>query len=208
MVSQPKNITGLPYGSGMSAQRVWEWIEWPLFAGASGERSMKKTILVVGFACLSMVAVAQSTSDKKAAAAAAKQPGRGISSPTGADKTVAPRDIATGQASGKVAQSHEIKSPRDNASGQASGRVAATNTNGSASNQANAKGSAHAVENVSTDNSNASVKPVSTTTRGGVMASDDWESPKAKTAAPGTKAPTTPSDPQEQRMHKPMTVSK
>jgi hypothetical protein len=180
------NITGLPHGSGMSAQRVWEWIEWPLFAGASGERSMKKTILIAGFACLSMVAVAQSTSEKKAAVAAAKQPGRGISSPTGADKTVAPRDIATGQASGRVAAG-DVKS------------------NGT-STQPNAKASAHAVENVSVDNSHATAKPVSST-RGGVMAADDWESPKAKTAAPGTKTPTTPSNPPEQRMHKPLPTS-
>jgi hypothetical protein len=192
----------------MSAQRVWEWIERSLFAGAPGERRMKKTILIAGFACLSMVAVAQSTSDKKAAVAAAKQPARGVSSPTGADKTVAPRDIASGQASGKVAVSHEIKSPRDSSTGMASGRVAAADTTGGATSQGNAKASAHAVENVSTTDSSATVKPVSTTTRGGIMAADDWESPKAKTAAPGTKAPTTPSDPQEQRMHKPMTVTK
>lgn len=146
---------------------------------------MKNTILIAGFACLSMVAVAQSKTEP--AAAPAK---RGISSPTGAsaDRVTSPRDLASGQASGKVAVSHEIKSPRDSASGQATGRVAAGDVTGDGK-------------------TDATVKPVSTT-KGGIMAADDWESPKAKTAAPGTKAPTTPSDPQEQRMHKPISVSK
>jgi hypothetical protein len=141
---------------------------------------MKKTILIAGFACLSMVAMAQSTNDKKAAATS-----------TSTDNIAAPRDLATGHASGKVAVSHEIKSPRDSASGASSGRVAAADVNGD--------GKATAPS--------ATVKPVSTT-KGGVSAADDWESPKAKTAAPGTKAPTTPSTPPEQRMHKPMTVTK
>lgn len=39
---------------------------------------------------------------------------------------VSPRDVATGQASGKA--SHEIKSPRDVATGQASGKRATSNT--------------------------------------------------------------------------------
>ena len=87
---------------------------------------MNKTFVIAGFACLSMVAVAQTKTEP--AAAPAK---RGISSPTGAsaDRT-APRDLASGQASGKIAVSHEIKSPRDSASGQATGRVAAGDVTG------------------------------------------------------------------------------
>ena len=94
---------------------------------------MKKSILVLGFACLSMIVVAQSTSDKKTAPAstAAK---RGISSPTGAsaDRTTSPRDLATGQASGKrVETTHTVSSPRDTVSGQSTGRrVAAGDVNG------------------------------------------------------------------------------
>jgi hypothetical protein len=180
------NITGLPHGSGMSAQRVWEWIEWPLFAGASGERRMKKTILVVGFACLSMVAVAQSTSDKKAAATS-----------TSTDNIAAPRDIATGHASGKVAVSHEIKSPRDSASGASSGRVAAADVNG------DGKATVHASAQASTIQSPKEVSTGKAT--GKTSAHDDWEAPKAKTAAP--VKPTPSSNPPEQRMHKPLTTT-
>jgi hypothetical protein len=144
---------------------------------------MNKTIVIAGFACLSMIAVAQTKTEP--AAAPAK---RGVSSPMGTDRTTSPRDLASGQASGKIAVSHEIKSPRDSASGQASGRVAAGDVTGDGA-------------------ATATVKPVSTT-KGGVMASDDWESPKAKTAAPGTKAPTATPTPQEQRMHKPMVITK
>jgi hypothetical protein len=182
----------------MSAQRVWEWIEWSLFAGASGERRMNKTILLAGFACLSMIAVAQS---KKTEPAAATEK-RGISSPMGgsADRITSPRDIASGQASGRQA-------------------AATSSTGSSTAGQANAKGSAHAVENVSAgDHAKASVhasaqaasvqspKEVSTgKAAGGISAHDDWEAPKAKTAAPVKTTP--PSNPQEQRMHKPLPTS-
>jgi hypothetical protein len=185
---------------------------------------MNKTILIAGIACLSVVAVAQSNSDKKSEPAATA-PKRGISSPTGGDRITSPRDLASGQASGKVAVSHEISSPRDISTGQSTGRrVAAADVNGDgAADQANAKSSAHAVENVSADsaNSKASVhasaqpaavqapKEVSTgKATGGISAHDDWEAPKAKVAAPGTAAPAPSSNPQEQRMHKPMTVTK
>lgn len=64
---------------------------------------MKSKILLVGFACLSLVAVAQEQSSSAREAKAA-------------------RDVASGQASGKQASTHEVKSPRDAATGQASGR--------------------------------------------------------------------------------------
>src|SRR6266496_2136112 len=48
---------------------------------------MNKKILIAGFACLSMIAVAQSSGNKDQSASATKD--------------VKPRDVATGQASGK-----------------------------------------------------------------------------------------------------------
>ena len=143
---------------------------------------MKKPILVVGFACLSMIAVAQSTSDKKVAPASTTAK-RGISSPMGTDRTKSPRDSATGQASGRSQEvTHTVLSPRDTASGQASGRrVAAGDGNGGG-----------------TTAQPASAKEVST---GKKMASDDWQAPTtAKSGAAGTAQP--------QRTHKPSVVTK
>ena len=166
---------------------------------------MKKTILIAAMACLSMVAVAQS--DKKTEPAAATEK-RGISSPMGggADRTTSPRDAASGQASGKVATSTEIKSPRDIASGQATGRQAAASsaTGTSATGQANAKTNVHASAQPATVQSPKEVSTGKAT--GGISAHDDWEAPKARTTAPVKPAPS--SNPQEQRMHKPVTVSK
>jgi len=153
---------------------------------------MKKSILVVGFACLSMIVVAQSTSDKKTAPAstAAK---RGISSPTGAsaDRTTSPRDLATGQASGKrVETTHTVSSPRDTVSGQSTGRrVAAGDVNGDGATA-----------------QPASVKEVSTGKATGKMASDDWQAPAAKGSAAGTGAAS--GNAQQQRMHKPLAITK
>ena len=95
---------------------------------------MKRAILIAGLACFSVVAVAQSATNNDQAASSSK-----VSSP---------RDMATGQASGKrespslpskgktqvaagdvngdgkaaVAGSADVKSPRDLATGQASGK--------------------------------------------------------------------------------------
>jgi hypothetical protein len=80
---------------------------------------MNKKILIAGFACLSMIAVAQSSGSKDQSASATKD--------------VKPRDVATGQASGKsvnkpagspavLNSSDQVTAPRDMATGQASGK--------------------------------------------------------------------------------------
>src|SRR6266480_716451 len=80
---------------------------------------MKKKILIAGFACFSMIAVAQSSGNKDQSASATKD--------------VKPRDAATGQASGKsvnnpagsqavLNSSDQVTAPRDMATGQASGK--------------------------------------------------------------------------------------
>ena len=80
---------------------------------------MNKKILIAGFACLSMIAVAQSSGNKDQSASATKD--------------VKPRDVATGQASGKsvnkpagsqavLNSSDQVTAPRDMATGQASGK--------------------------------------------------------------------------------------
>ena len=80
---------------------------------------MKKKILIAGFACFSMIAVAQSSGNKDQSASTTKD--------------VKPRDVATGQASGKsvnkpagsqavLNSSDQVTAPRDMATGQASGK--------------------------------------------------------------------------------------
>jgi hypothetical protein len=80
---------------------------------------MNKKILIAGFACLSMIAVAQSNGNKDQSASTTKD--------------VKPRDVATGQASGKsvnkpagspavLNSSDQVTAPRDMATGQASGK--------------------------------------------------------------------------------------
>ncbi len=80
---------------------------------------MNKKILIAGFACLSMIAVAQSSGNKDQSASAPKD--------------AKPRDVATGQASGKsmsqptgspaaLNSSDQAAAPRDMATGQATGK--------------------------------------------------------------------------------------
>jgi hypothetical protein len=80
---------------------------------------MNKKILIAGFACLSMIAVGQSSGNKDQSASATKD--------------AKPRDVATGQASGKsvnkpagsqavLNSSDQVTAPRDMATGQASGK--------------------------------------------------------------------------------------
>jgi hypothetical protein len=153
---------------------------------------MKKSILVVGFACLSMIAVAQSTSDNKTAPASTA-PKRGISSPTGGDRTVSPRDSATGQASGKRLEvTHTVASPRDTVSGQATGRrVAAGDVNGDG-----AAAQPAVAKEVSTGKAT-----------GKTMASDDWQAPAAA-KGPAANTGAASGNAQQQRMHKPVAVTK
>lgn len=100
---------------------------------------MTNKILIAGFACLSVIAVAQSSGSKDQSASAAQgkdQHPKEVASGQASGKTVAPRDIATGQASGKTASkpagsqavlsdptsSQQVTAPRDLATGQASGK--------------------------------------------------------------------------------------
>jgi type VI protein secretion system component Hcp len=63
---------------------------------------MKKTILIAGFACLSLMLVAQTSGSKDQAASAAKdQHAKEVASGQASGNAVAPRDTASGQASGK-----------------------------------------------------------------------------------------------------------
>ena len=95
---------------------------------------MTKRILIAGFACLSVIAVAQSSASKDQTASTAKDVSTGHSS----GKTAAPKDIASGQSSGKVASrpagspavlnsndaasSTPASAPRDMATGRSSGK--------------------------------------------------------------------------------------
>src|SRR6267154_5256788 len=66
--------------------------------------TMTNKILIAGFACLSVIAVAQSSGSKDQSASAAErkdQHPKEVASGQASGKTAAPRDIATGQASGK-----------------------------------------------------------------------------------------------------------
>src|SRR2546427_160608 len=128
-----------------------------------GEKRMKSKILLLGFACLSLVAVAQ-TNEKQSkekqnqAAAAVKSP----------------RDVATGQASGKARSDqkvvHRDLAARDPQSGKATGkkmaqddwhqqRVAVGDVNGDGKADVTANGSAHASgQNAVINNSHSNIK--------------------------------------------------
>jgi len=144
---------------------------------------MTNKILVAGFACLSVIAVAQSSGSKDQSASAAQrkdQHPKEVASGQASGRTVAPRDIATGQASGKTASkpagsqavlsdpasSQPVTAPRDLATGQASGKrqyqpVVIMKVQDKATPQA--------------------IEQQSPKAPGKVMASDDWQA-KAKTS--------------------------
>ena len=109
---------------------------------------MKSKILVLGFACLSLVAVAQT--NEKQSKEKQNQPAAAVKSP---------RDIATGQASGRAMSDqkvlHRDLAARDAQSGKATGkkmaqddwhqqRVAVGDVNGDGKADVTASGSAHA----------------------------------------------------------------
>ena len=109
---------------------------------------MKSKILVLGFACLSLVAVAQT--NEKQSKEKQNQPAAAVKSP---------RDMATGQASGKAMSDqkvvHRDLAARDAQSGKATGkkmaqddwhqqRVAVGDVNGDGKADVTANGSAHA----------------------------------------------------------------
>jgi hypothetical protein len=124
---------------------------------------MKSKILVLGFACLSLVALGQSNEKEKAAASA---------------QVKAPRDTASGQASGKAASEqkgvvHRDLAARDAQTGQATGkttgktsaqddwhqqRVAVGDVNGDGKADVTANGSAHASGNAVINTSHSNIK--------------------------------------------------
>jgi hypothetical protein len=117
---------------------------------------MNEKILIAGFACLSMIAVAQSSGNKDQSASATKD--------------AKPRDIATGQASGKsvnkpsgsqavLNSSDQVTAPRDMATGQATGkRQYAPMT----------------IRKVAEDDPNAAREAQSPKATGKTSAQDDW----------------------------------
>ncbi len=124
---------------------------------------MKSKILVLGFACLSLVAVAQS--NEKQSKEKQNQPAAAVKSP---------RDIATGQASGRAMSDqkvvHRDLAARDAQSGKATGkkmaqddwhqqRVAVGDVNGDGKADVTANGSAHASgQNAVINNSHSNIK--------------------------------------------------
>src|SRR5437773_12559202 len=115
---------------------------------AHRREKMKSKILVLGFACLSLVAVAQS--NEKQSKEKQNQPSAAVKSP---------RDAATGQASGRAMSDqkvvHRDLAARDAQSGKATGkkmaqddwhqqRVAVGDVNGDGKADVTASGSAHA----------------------------------------------------------------
>jgi Type VI secretion system effector, Hcp len=120
---------------------------------------MNSKILVLGFACLSLVAVGQSNEKQKAAASAPVK---------------APRDAASGQASGKAASEqkgvvHRDLAARDAQTGKATGkttaqddwhqqRVAIGDVNGDGKADVTANGSAHASGNAVINTSHSNIK--------------------------------------------------
>ena len=123
---------------------------------------MKSKILVLGFACLSLVAVAQS--NEKQSKEKQNQPAA----------VKSPRDIATGQASGKAMSDqkvvHRDLAARDAQSGKATGkkmaqddwhqqRVAVGDVNGDGKADVTANGSAHASgQNAAVNTSHSNIK--------------------------------------------------
>src|SRR6266700_543049 len=150
---------------------------------------MNKKILIAGFACLSVMAVAQSSGTKEQSASAAQT------------RDQHPKEVASGQASGRVAPmnnglegklssaqptitdnkktsqpagsqavlndpaaSEQVKAPRDVATGQASGKRQYAPVT---------------IRKVSDDEGMAAREPQSPKATGKVMANDDWQTPAA-----------------------------
>ncbi len=120
---------------------------------------MNKKILIAGFACLSMIAVAQSSGNKDQSASTTKD--------------VKPRDVATGQASGKTVNkpagspavlnsSDQVTAPRDMATGQASGKR---------------QYQPMIIRKVTEDDPNAAREAQSPKATGKTTAQDDWHMP-------------------------------
>ncbi len=148
---------------------------------------MSKKILIAGFACLSVMAVAQSSGTKDQSASAAQtrdQHPKEVASGQASGKTVAPMKLRsaqptitdnkkTSQPAGSQAvlndpaASEQVKAPRDLATGQSSGKRQYAPVT---------------IRKVSDDEGMAAREPQSPKATGKVMANDDWQTPAAKTS--------------------------
>jgi len=149
---------------------------------------MNKKILIAGFACLSVMAVAQSsgTKDQSAGAAQARdQHPKEVASGQASGKTVAPTKLTsaqpaitdnkkTSQPAGSAAMlnndsaaSEQVTAPRDMATGQASGKRQYAPV---------------IIRKVSDDEGMAAREQQSPKATGKVSAHDDWQAPAAKTS--------------------------
>ena len=151
---------------------------------------MTKKILIAGFACWSVLAVAQASGSKDQAASAAQkedQHPKEVATGKATGGKAVPRDISTGQSSGKAASqpagsqavlnsgdaaaSEQVKAPRDLATGQASGKRQYAPV---------------IIRKVSDDESMAAREQQSPKATG-KSAQDDWQTPAAaKTSAPAS----------------------
>ena len=132
---------------------------------------MTKKILIAGFACWSVLAVAQASGSKDQTASAEKdQHPKEVATGKATGGKAVPRDISTGQSSGKAASpvaSEQVQAPRDLATGQASGK----------------RQYAPVIIRKVSDESMAAREQQSPKATG-KTAQDDWQAPAAKTAAP------------------------
>jgi hypothetical protein len=145
---------------------------------------MKKKLLIAGFACVSLMVIAQSSGTKDQAATTAKDAHpKEVASGQASGQTVAPKDISSGHASGKVASqpagspavlnssdsaSSDRSAPRDMATGQASGKRQYQPV---------------VIRKVSDDG--AAGREQQSPKASGKTAQDDWQAPAAaKTSAP------------------------
>jgi hypothetical protein len=149
---------------------------------------MTKKILIAGFACLSVIAIGQSSGNKDQAASTASSTTtatakdahpKDVASGQASGKVVAPRDLSTGHASGKVASrpagsqatlnssdpaTPQVTAPRDMATGQASGKR---------------QYQPIIIRKVSEDDAVAEREQASPKATGKTSATDDWQAPAA-----------------------------
>jgi len=148
---------------------------------------MNKKILIAGFACLSVMAVAQSsgTKDQSGAAQARDQHPKEVASGQASGKTVAPMKLTSAQPTitdnkktsrpaGSAAMlnddsagSEQVTAPRDMATGQSSGKRQYAPV---------------IIRKVSEDEGMAAREQQSPKATGKVSAHDDWQTPAAKTS--------------------------
>jgi hypothetical protein len=131
---------------------------------------MNKKILIAGFACLSVMAVAQSsgTKDQSAGAAQARdQHPKEVASGQASGKTVAPAGSQAVLNSNDAAASEQVQAPRDMATGQSSGKRQYAPV---------------IIRKVSDDEGMAAREQQSPKATGKVSAHDDWQAPAAKTS--------------------------